>query len=364
MNKIVFIAPSIKTGGGNRVFIELANILCEEYDISVLFPNNSEEYHMFQKSSNLQYTAIGKKALSKMAKWLNLCRCIRYVNRHLGNADLVISDPIFCLLIPFIKNKKRIYRFIQADDYRIFDDGAILGKGLLLGLYKTLCLRVYRQHVGYLFNSQYVYDRFCQDSKRTDVPLMKVYPAVNHLIFNPKNKDKGHGGISICLVARKHPLKGLQTFIDAYHKLPLEIEDRIASVTLISHDDLSGYDTAGMRIVKPASDYDIATAYSSSDIFISTSWWEGFGLPPLEAMACGCAVICSNSGGVNEFVVTGENCLTFEPKDEDALIKAIMRLANDEALRKSLALHGVETAEKFRWEESAKQMLSVINQSI
>ena len=239
-----------------------------------------------------------------------------------------------------------------------------MGKGLLLGLYKTLCLRVYRQHVGYLFNSQYVYDRFYQDSKRTDVPLMKVYPAVNHLIFNPKNKDKGHGGISICLVARKHPLKGLQTFIDAYHKLPLEIEDRIASVTLISHDDLSGYDTAGMRIVKPASDYDIATAYSSSDIFISTSWWEGFGLPPLEAMACGCAVICSNSGGVNEFVVTGENCLTFEPKDEDALIKAIMRLANDEALRKSLALHGVETAEKFRWEESAKQMLSVINQSI
>lgn len=104
MNKIVFIAPSIKTGGGNRVFIELANILCEEYDISVLFPNNSEEYHTFQKSSNLQYTAIGKKALSKMAKWLNLCRCIRYVNRHLGNADLVISDPIFCLLIPFIKN--------------------------------------------------------------------------------------------------------------------------------------------------------------------------------------------------------------------------------------------------------------------
>ena len=194
----MFLSPlPLKQEGGNRVFIELANILCEEYDISVLFPNNSEEYHTFQKSSNLQYTAIGKKALSKMAKWLNLCRCIRYVNRHLGNADLVISDPIFCLLIPFIKNKKRIYRFIQADDYRIFDDGAILGKGLLLGLYKTLCLRVYRQHVGYLFNSQYVYDRFCQDSKRTDVPLMKVYPAVNHLIFNPKNKDKGHGGISI-----------------------------------------------------------------------------------------------------------------------------------------------------------------------
>ena len=119
-----------------------------------------------------------------------------------------------------------------------------------------------------------------------------------------------------------------------------------------------------MRVVDAAGEEDIATACGSSDIFISTSWWEGFGLPPLEAMACGCAVICSNSGGVNEFVVTGENCLTFEPKDEDALIKAIMRLANDEALRKSLALHGVETAEKFRWEESAKQMLSVINQSI
>ena len=48
MNKIVFIAPSIKTGGGNRVFIELANILCEEYDISVLFPSNSEETTRFR----------------------------------------------------------------------------------------------------------------------------------------------------------------------------------------------------------------------------------------------------------------------------------------------------------------------------
>ena len=106
MNKIVFIAPSIKTGGGESGFIELANILCEEYDISVLFPNNSEEYHTFQKSSNLQYTAIGKKALSKMAKWLNLCRCIRYVNRHLGNADLVISDPIFLPFNSFYKKQK------------------------------------------------------------------------------------------------------------------------------------------------------------------------------------------------------------------------------------------------------------------
>lgn len=361
MNKIVFVTPSVKTGGGNRVFIELANLLSERYDTSVLYPNNSMEQNTFSKNEKLKYIPIGKNATTKIGKLLNMLRCADYINRFLRDANLIVTDPIFCLFIPFIRNKQRIFRFIQADDYRIFDDGAILGKGVLLKLYKMLCLRVYKENVNYIFNSRFVYNQLCRDSMRENIPYEKVYPAVNHRIFNSVDRKRSSSGISICLVARKHPMKGLQTFINMYHGLSPEIRGNIDSVTLISHDDLSGYDITGMTIVKPASDYDIVSVYKSSDIFISTSWWEGFGLPPLEAMACGCAVICSASGGVDEFAKPNLNCLMFKPKDETGLANALAELVGNESLRNDLSSQGVKTAAEFRWEDSAEHLLNIVN---
>jgi len=65
----------------------------------------------------------------------------------------------------------------------------------------------------------------------------------------------------------------------------------IDNVFIISHDDLSEFNLKNVKCIKPKNDKEIAFYMNKSHIFISTSWWEGFGLPPLEAMACGCAVI-------------------------------------------------------------------------
>lgn len=204
-----------------------------------------------------------------------------------------------------------------------------------------------------------MYNQFRLDAKRDDVPYKLVHPAINHLVFNNVRKKK-YSGCSICLVARKHPLKGLITFINVYGSLPLEIKSKIAHVTLISHDDLSEFDTRGMDVVKPACDEDIAYVYQTSDIFISTSWWEGFGLPPLEAMACGCAVITSKSGGVNEYAKDNENCLMFEPKNEVELTEKLIRLINEDNLRNKLSQEGVKTAQNFDWNKSALQLIEIL----
>ncbi len=358
--KICFLAPSIKTGGGNRVFIELANRLCDKYDVYIVYPNNSIEKNTFADTRKVKYMQIGTYSSSKVNKVINLFRCISYINgKFERDVKLVISDPIFSLFIPFIKNRCRIYRFVQADDYRIYDDGGILGRGLILKLYKLLCLKSYRYKVSYIFNSQFVYSQYCLDAKRNDVPYQLVHPAINHLVFNNVRKKK-YSGCSICLVARKHPLKGLITFINVYGSLPLEIKSKIAHVTLISHDDLSEFDTRGMDVVKPACDEDIAYVYQTSDIFISTSWWEGFGLPPLEAMACGCAVITSKSGGVNEYAKDNDNCLMFEPKNEVELTEKLIRLINEDNLRNKLSQEGVKTAQNFDWNKSALQLIEIL----
>lgn len=360
-NQIVFVIPSIKTGGGNRVFIELANQLYDNHNVCIVYPNNSKEVNTFSSKKNLQYISIGRLAETKMGKLLNLFRCINYLNSLPNNFILILTDPIFCLLIWMLKKKNRIYRFIQADDYRIYDDGNVLGKGLKLKLYKFLCKRAYKKHINYIFNSKFVYNIFCKDSQRKDVKYNLVYPAINHSVFKPVERAaNSFHGCSLCLVARKHPWKGLDTFINVYRSLPNELKSQIKKVTLISHDDLSGFETTGMDIIKPTCDEDIARIYQHSDIFISTSWWEGFGLPPLEAMACGCAVITSKSGGVNEFAKDNDNCLMFEPKNEHELFEKIKMLILDQTLRKRLAIAGIKTSLSFDWEKSSKQLLNII----
>lgn len=359
--KIVFVTPSIKTGGGNRVFIELANRLCITNEVSVVYPNNSLDVNTFQKQDAVRFVSVGKFAASKVGKLVNMVRCIHYLNTLPATVKLIFTDPIFCLLIPLLCNKKNVYRFIQADDYRIFDDGKVLGNGVALKLYKKRCLKSYRQKIKFIFNSCFVYDRFCTDSKRNDIPFNLVHPAIDHIIFKPVERESSpFHGCSLCLIARKHPWKGLATFINAYHSMPLEMKERISCIKLVSHDDLSDFDTTGMEIVRPTCDEDIAHVYQESDIFISTSWWEGFGLPPLEAMACGCAVITSESGGVNEFAVDGVNCLMYEPKNENQLLEKLSVMMLNLDLRKRLAKQGIKTAKDFSWNKSANQLIHIL----
>ena len=360
--KIVFITPSIKTGGGNRVFIELANELCIKNKVFIVYPNNSKQKHTFILHPVVDCKGIGKIVQGKISKVLNIFKTIRYINKAHYNDHIIISDPIFVLFFFLIKGKHK-YRFMQADDYRIYDDGLVLGKGLLLALYKRLCLCGYKAKINFIFNSKYVYDCYVKDAKRPDTSFFLVHPAINHNIFNShgrkKNDEKQKKVIS--LVARQHPWKGLVTFINVYKKLSNETKNLIQEIILISHDDLSDFDTTGMKIVTPTNDLDIASVYQQSDIFVSTSWWEGFGLPPLEAMACGCAVITSDSGGVNEYAKNNENCLMFKPKEEKDLIEKIIQLIDDNKLIEKLIGGSMITAQQFTWKTSAEKLIEILS---
>ena len=93
--------------------------------------------------------------------------------------------------------------------------------------------------------------------------------------------------------------------------------------------------------------HDIAGFLSYVDVLVFPSWVEGFGLPPLEAMACGAAVIVTDSGGVREYARDGENSLVVAPGDAAAIARAIERLAlgtDAAALRQRLARAGRATA--------------------
>ncbi len=113
------------------------------------------------------------------------------------------------------------------------------------------------------------------------------------------------------------------------------------------------------RILLPGfiDEADLPALYSAAEAFVYPSLCEGFGLPPLEAMACGTPVLASNASSLPE--VVGEAGLLVNPKDTDAIAAAMKRLAHDDALRQQLAEAGKEQAATFTWRRTAEATMTV-----
>jgi glycosyltransferase involved in cell wall biosynthesis len=97
-------------------------------------------------------------------------------------------------------------------------------------------------------------------------------------------------------------------------------------------------------------DETLAKLYSSSDIFIFTSYKEGFGLPLLEAMASGTAVVMTDCGGVRDYVVDGYNSLVVPPGHPEVVANVTIEILRNDRLRDRLIRGGVETARQWTWD--------------
>lgn len=106
----------------------------------------------------------------------------------------------------------------------------------------------------------------------------------------------------------------------------------------------------------------IKSIYLSTRIWISTSLQEGFCLPVLEAISLGCAVISTNSLGVNDIIVDGKNGFLVEPKNPELLAEKIIKVMENKKIETEIALSGLSRSKDFSWESSTDKLESLINQ--
>jgi len=172
----------------------------------------------------------------------------------------------------------------------------------------------------------------------------------------------------ILFVGTLEPRKNLRNLIKAYSILPDYLKRNYA---LVLCGKRGWYYEEIFRTVRELNlegnvifteyvpDKDIPLLMNGAKVFVYPSFYEGFGLPPLEAMACGTPVISSNVSSIPE--VVGDAGILVNPKDVEELSDAIQRVLSNDQLRAQLSEKGLKHAGKFSWRQTAEKTVEVYN---
>lgn len=204
-----------------------------------------------------------------------------------------------------------------------------------------------------------------------------IHPAVDHKAFNPQSQTviktiSSKYGIKkpyILSVCTLEPRKNLIGVLNAFDVLPESIKEKYALVLVggkgwLDEELQAKFDELAKKytLVKTgyAPDEDLPALYSGASVFVYPSFYEGFGMPPLEAMSCGTPVITSNNSSLPE--VVGEAAITVDADDTVRLSKEIQCVLKDSKLAVRMSKDGLQQAKKFSWDKSARRLIRVLEE--
>jgi glycosyltransferase involved in cell wall biosynthesis len=208
-----------------------------------------------------------------------------------------------------------------------------------------------------------------------NVPAEKVTvtPYAADPIYQPMDPEEARRAVRSRLGVRApyllsvgvlQPRKNLPRLVRAYNRIADTVPQRLV---LVGKEGWAGEELQRAVAASPpgrepvftgyVADADLPALYAGADLFVYPSLYEGFGLPPLEAMACGTPVLTSTTSSLPE--VVGEAGVTVDPLDEPAIAAALSALLADPARRARMAAAGLLQASRFNWDTTARDTLSV-----
>jgi len=213
----------------------------------------------------------------------------------------------------------------------------------------------YMYPIGLIANCQWLKHKVSSETKRDIESISLVRPGLNHDIFYPRVIRKPTSKLKIVSYADTRPLKGWleskAAMEKVLNKLSSQYDIEWHVFGSVSNDEFS----YPIKFHGFLSHEELAFLYSEADFIFVPSWFESFPLQPIEAMACGAAVITTRIG-TEDYARDGETAVVVEPKDIDALASAIIQLIENPVLRNKLAENGLKESKLYTWGQSAKEI--------
>ncbi|MCX5800617.1 MAG: glycosyltransferase family 1 protein [Candidatus Eisenbacteria bacterium] len=238
-------------------------------------------------------------------------------------------------------------------------------KARLLPLYRLLMTEVGRRADVIITGSSSARSDILRELQISNPSTVVVIPDGVDARFTPSGAAKAHTK-TILYVGRLDPYKNVPRLVEAFWRVRQTAAPE-ATLRIVGPKD-DRYPEAPRLAEKLGlgplvqwagylTDWELVEAYRQAAVFVLPSRYEGFGLPALEAMACGTPVICSNAASLPE--VVGDAAMQVDPDDVEGLAEAIARVLTDEALASTMREKGLRRAAQFSWRRTAQLTLEV-----
>ncbi|MFD1142287.1 glycosyltransferase family 4 protein [Larkinella insperata] len=203
-----------------------------------------------------------------------------------------------------------------------------------------------------------------------DVPrssLDIIYPSISDIFLYPPAKGENPYGKYILAVSSLDPRKNFKGLIQAFQQA--KFPDTKLVIVGAAHKVFADSGLKELIENDPSiiftgylSDEQLVNLYQHALFFAYPSFFEGFGIPPLEAMSCGCPTLVSDTTSLPE--VCGDASVYVDPYDIGSIRDGLVKLYSDEALRKTLVEKGRGRVERFSWQQSAEKLAGIISKLV
>lgn len=354
--RITFLLPHVRLSGGVKAMLEYANRLyAEEHEVHIILPAQGHKWHRLDKTLR----SLGKKPTllnPESVDWFDNLIPIKVLPRNhaafIPEADILIATAWqtaeFAANLPPQTGGK--FYFIQHYESLWTRD-------------KEKAERTYRLPFQQIVISTWLKE-IMREKYRQEAKVL-VTPVDRNLFFC--EDKKWNSPPRVCLMHHDYDWKGYQDGIAAIKK----VKSKNKNVELVvfgekMKEPKSLFEEAGFEFeyhYRPTGDR-LREIYSSSDIYLCPSWYEGLGMPAMEAMACRCALVTTDTGGSRDYAFEKETALVSPPQNVDRLADNLTALLDDANLLQQLSENGHRLILKFDWAKNCQQLLDWFEYSI
>jgi len=352
--KITFVLPCVGLCGGVRVVFEYANRLHERgHDVSVVYPlipmEYSAKWYDIKKHIGRIIRTIMNFYRGSNSNWFklkaNLMRVPILSTKYISNSDIIVAT--WWETAYYVSKSKKGEKFYLIQHYEVW------------GGPKEKVDKTYKLGLHNIVVSSWLKSTIENLGTRVEAVILN---GVNFSKFYSEYIERNNNEIRILMPYRREKWKGVEDGLKA-----IEIVKKVYKnirLVMFGPKPRKGELPPDVEFHLLPTDDELRKLYNSCDIFVFPSRCEGFGLPPMEAMACRVPVITTNVGAVPDYTIPGKTALVCQPGDIIALSKYIIELIEDEQKRKRIAKKGYQYIKQFTWDKSTDQLERIFKEYV
>jgi len=354
--KITFVLPMFLTSpsGGFKVVYEYANRLSElAHEVTVVHPRTIEPQTGLVEALKKRLWKSKLQLLNHpLVSWIEINDKVTLLlvadlsEKNIPDADVIFataSDTAFPVAAYSTSKGRKFYLLQSYESWNLPEETVVAS--WKLPMHKIVVSR----------HLQQIAEGLGEQSRTTYIPL-----GIDVSVFRLRMPIHERRELRIGMLAHPSEVKGTGDGLAALELVKTKHTD--LKVALFGTEPRLEFIPDWMNYERLPTAERLVELYNSCRIFLNPGRAEGWGLPAAEAMACGCAVVSADNGGIHEFAVDGETALIAPIQRPDLLAEQILKLIEDDELRQRIASAGHQSIQKISWNQAVNDLNQLLVQ--